>query len=118
MRLVRWSALAVLVLALGACNAISQATGGGAQRPAISDLAGKAGCAVIVDSPSPNAAEEGTCDGLVITTFESQENRDKWLQSSSGTGGPYLVGDLWIVSGGDKPALETLKGRMGGDVRD
>jgi hypothetical protein len=118
MRLVRWSALALLVLALGACNAISQATGGGGERPSISDLAGKAGCAVIVDSPSPNAAEEGNCDGLTITTFESSGNRDKWMQESSGNGGPYLVGDLWIVSGGDRAALDQLKARLGGEVRD
>jgi hypothetical protein len=117
MRLVRWSAPIVLVLALTACNAISQATGGG-KPPAIGDLAGKVGCAVIVDSPSPDAAEEGTCDGLIITTFESAENRDKWMSSSAGAGGPYLVGDLWVVSGGDRAGLEKLKGPLGGDVRD
>jgi hypothetical protein len=107
----------VLVLALGACNAIGQATGGG-KPPAIGDLAEKAGCAVIADSPSANAAEEGTCDSFIITTFASSDNRDRWMQDGAGAGGPYLVGDLWVVSGGDRAGLDQLKARLGGDIRD
>jgi hypothetical protein len=115
MRLVRWSALAVVLVSLSACNALGSGDG---ERPAITELAEKAGCAVIVDSPSPNAAEEGTCDGLIITTFDSEDKRDKWLADSAGAGGPYLVGDLWIVGGSDRAALEKLKGSLGGEVRD
>lgn len=100
-------------LALAGCSAAGQAS---AQRPAIADLAGKAGCAVIVDSPSANAAEEGSCDGLTITTFDSSGKRDAWLKDGAGAG-PYLVGDLFVVSGGDPATLGQLKGKLGGEVR-
>jgi hypothetical protein len=109
------SALAAFAgcLALAGCSAIGHNT---AQRPAIADLASKAGCAVIVDSPSTNAAEEGSCDGLTLTTFDSSGKRDAWLKDGAGAG-PYLVGDLFVVSGGDQATLGQLKGKLGGEIR-
>jgi hypothetical protein len=106
--------LPALLLAVAACGPAGHAPAG--SRPAIGDLATKAGCAVIVDTPSANAAEEGSCDGLTITTFDTAAKRDAWLKAGEGAG-PFLVGDLFVISGGDQQTLGKLSGKVGGAVR-
>jgi hypothetical protein len=114
MTLVRWCVVGVALVALGGCG--SSGSGGGTP-PNLSDLASKAGCAVIPDSPSAYAAAEGSCDDLTLATFTSSDNRDNWLKDAEGVGGPYLVGDSWVVAGGEKAALERLKQSLGGELR-
>jgi hypothetical protein len=115
MTIVRLCVLAVALVLLGACGSIPGL--GSDKAPSITDIATKANCAVITASPSEHAAEEGSCDDYTIATFTSAENRDKWLKSAEGVGGPYLVGDLWVVAGDERAALEQLKGALGGEVR-
>lgn len=115
MRIARWCVVGVALVALSGCDSFP-GSGGGAP-PSLTDLASKAGCAVIPDSPSEHALAEGSCDTLTIATFSSEDNRDKWLQDAEGVGGPYLVGDLWVVAGDERAALEKLKESLGGEIR-
>lgn len=113
MRIVRWWVAGSVLVALAGCS------DGSGSAPALSELAGKIGCAVIADeTPSEHAAAEGSCDDYTLTTFSSEDERDAWLRGAEGVGGPYLVGEQWVVSGVEKDALQGLSRTLGGDVRD
>lgn len=115
MTIVRWCAVGAALVALSGCNSLPGS--GGGTPPALSDLAAKAGCAVVPDTPGTYAVAEGSCDDYTLATFDSEDNRDKWLKGAEGVGGPYLVGENWVVAGGEQAALEQLKKSLGGDIR-
>ncbi|MFE0518023.1 hypothetical protein [Streptomyces sp. NPDC058954] len=52
----------------------------------------------------------------VITTFPEETYKLAWLDAAAGYGGKYLVGSRWVVAA-DPEALEGLRRRLGGEIR-
>lgn len=84
------------------------------------DVADMIGCTDFSgDSEETYVTEGGSCDldGETVYAyyFEDNDRRDSWVEVASRFGGPYLVGDAWVIDG--PPAvLEDLQAEHGGEL--
>lgn len=111
---------AVLLLTAG-CGGEEEKGREGAPEPAtgtVEQLAAKASCKPDMQI---DAAElrQGICttkDGkYVLATFATNQGQQNWLSEAQAYGGSYLVGRKWVAVG-DPKVLDTLRGRLGGEV--
>lgn len=73
------------------------------------------------DSEEMYVTEGGGCDldgeRVYAYYFSENDRRDSWVEVASQFGGPYLVGDGWVVDA--KPAvLEGIQTDHGGELSD
>lgn len=73
------------------------------------------------DSEEMYVTEGGACqldgDEIYVYYFSDNDRRDSWVEVASQFGGPYLVGDGWVVDA--KPAvLDDIKADHGGELSD
>ncbi|MDH2427154.1 hypothetical protein [Sphaerisporangium sp. TRM90804] len=108
-----------LALAAGGCGAGAHgATGAPAT---VEELAAKTGCAkpqMQVDAAELRQAMCKTAKGQYsVTTFATEQGKQKWLEDALDYGGAYLIGTRWIVLGNTEEMLESFRGQLGGTVR-
>jgi hypothetical protein len=100
-------------IAIGALTACGGGGGNGPTGPiTLDDLAARAHCTIMDragDALTPTAGDCRTASGatLEIATFTDHSTRDAWLLFVRSTGGEAESGDLWAVSGSDKPSTEA-----------
>jgi hypothetical protein len=72
------------------------------------------------DSEELFVREGGNCeDGeLAVYVFIDSENRDNYLEAASGFGGgPYVVGENWVVEMPDADSAEELADKLDAEVQ-
>lgn len=72
------------------------------------------------DSEELFVREGGDCeDGeLAVYVFNDSENRDNYLEAASGFGGgPYVVGENWVVEMPDTDSAEELAEELDAEVQ-
>ena len=110
------AATAAAVLVLAGCGGEGDADSVSSGQD-VADLVGCTGFAN--DSEEMFVTEGGSCDlegeDLGVYYFGDQDARDSYVETASGFGGVYLVGDGWAVEG--PPAvLEDLQSDVGGEL--
>lgn len=112
-------ALAATMVLVGCSGGDS---GGGEDVGSGQDVADMIGCTGFEgDSEEMYVTEGGSCslDGEEIYAyyFSDNDRRDSWVEVASQFGGPYLVGDGWVVDA--KPGvLESIEADHGGELSD
>lgn len=113
------TATATAVFVVAGCGGGGDA-GSGSGVSSGQDVADLVGCTGFAnDSEEMFVTEGGSCDlegeELGVYYFGDQDARDSYVDTASGFGGVYLVGDGWAVEG--PPAvLEDLRSDVGGEL--
>lgn len=96
--------------------------GGSDQVGSGQEVADMIGCTGFTgDSEEMYVTEGGSCelDGETVSAyyFSDDDRRDSWVEVASDFGGPFLVGEGWVVDA--KPAvLEDIQAKHGGELSD
>jgi hypothetical protein len=131
-----WAVLAGLVVTAAALAAYVLLTartsaGDGNPGPAAYPADVHAVASAVCDTPMQDTVagereffvrESGTCivgsgDKVTVYAFGTATAEDQWLQVASGFGGVYVVGHGWVVSVDTQAVAETVRGKVGGEIR-
>jgi hypothetical protein len=70
------------------------------------------------DSDEIMVREGGRCGDYAVYVFNDSENRDNYLEIAEGFGGgPYVVGENWVVQAPDQSEAESLASDLEAEVR-
>lgn len=116
MRIITGVAVAAALLMTGCGGDDSEKVGSGQE---VADMIGCTG--FTGDSEEMYVTEGGACnlggEEVYAYYFSDNARRDSWVEVASNFGGPYLVGDGWVVDA--KPAvLKDLQAEHGGELSD
>jgi hypothetical protein len=78
------------------------------------DLASTLGCHFKDTSAELFVSQGGPCGSLTIETFSSDDAQSSWLKVAQDFGGPFLVGDQWVITGGN---LKAAQAKVGGEIQ-
>jgi hypothetical protein len=106
----------VTALALAACSSNG---GNNASTASLPALCTKLGHSFAEESGEHElyTSDEGGCGQVRLYAFNSDNNRNQWLNVAQGFGGAYLVGDQWVIAADDPSLLDAARTKVGGERR-
>lgn len=91
-------------------------------RPRVAEVASALGCSQVEVASTTRlfARESGSCvlngERLTIEVFDSDSNRDKYVEMGRQFGGNYAAGHLWLVLGDSPDVVAAAASKLGGKV--
>lgn len=106
--------LCVIAVVFAACG------GGPDEYDSVGDIAAALSdegidCEITTSSPGRLVADYGTCGELDLFVFDSEEDRDRWLNVGADLG-EVVIGPNWTVLARSKGDAREIADALGGDL--